>query len=159
MAAPDGLGTLTGKGPDRSRSGLLRLNEKPHLSRTVTGVTSAMTYIPYIQNRPEDGKAGPGVRGRDDGARHGSTTTRSQRAAVYRAACFQSAVGALSRSLCRFDRTASFAFDRTRNRKGLAEADAIAATSSPANSVALCYRRQRLAGITALDRFGALVTR
>jgi class 3 adenylate cyclase len=44
--------------------------------------------------------------------------------------CAQGAVRALSRSLYRFDRTASFAFDRTHNRKGLAEADVIAARSS-----------------------------
>jgi hypothetical protein len=28
----------------------------------MTGVTSAMAYIPYVQDRPEEGKAGPGLR-------------------------------------------------------------------------------------------------
>jgi hypothetical protein len=31
-------------------------------SRTMTGVTSAMAYIPYVQDRPEEGKAGSGLR-------------------------------------------------------------------------------------------------
>src|ERR1700686_645542 len=36
-------------------AGLLHLNRKPQLSRTVTGVTSAMAYIPYVQGRAEEG--------------------------------------------------------------------------------------------------------
>ena len=49
---------------------------------------------------------------------------RPRHYAARRTARFQGVVRALSRSLYRFDRTACFAFDRTHNRKGLAEADA-----------------------------------
>ena len=247
MAAPDGLGMLTGKGRPRSFAvGAVSLERKiPSSSRTVTDVTSAMAYIPYFQDRPEEGKARPDCGGRDDEARHrlkchqtatargisrGAFSRRCARTIQIAISSREAALGMTTyptadrretetrRRLCRCARSApvaplstdradrawsrrphrrelaspsiwrlrpispdaadflavdrlgtstqgqdltaqlealkaatSFAFDRTHNCKGLAEADAIAAKSSLTDPVALCYRRQRLARITALE--------